>query len=360
MDSLVRIPKNTILKVDINASAYITDYEISKDQNENLYMSCKIYNASNKAIRAIKIIAQGFNSFGDVVKVNDNEEFEIIIQDLDIAANHERQISQNVKLLDSSIRELNMKIAQISYSDGTVEISKEQRFIDNNQEPLEDKYIQMVKKENCDAMYYMIDSHDYWQCVCGYVNKATKEKCIKCLMQKSFAKKYCKDKIADTYDKFIKDEEERERYQKEQKELDAINQKKRQKTLKRSITIAVLIFIVAMIPVGINAYSTYKENQRIAQIRDEFVSSIQGEYVYTHKIMDDTYHDKLVVSGETVKISNTKGTIQEIDGDIFYVEWTYIGGSTKTERFKRVKDGEEYNLIYYNSFLGDSEEFIRQ
>lgn len=359
-DLLVRIPKNAILEVDINALAYITDYDITKDKNDNLYMSCKIYNAGSKAIRAVKIIAQGFNSFGDRVKINETEEFELIIQDLNIASNDEEQISDKIKLIDNSIRKLNMRVVQISYADGTVETAKEQYLVNNNQEPLEDKFIPMVRKENSDAMYYMIDTCDYWQCVCGYVNKDAKEKCIKCLMMKSHAKKYCKDRISDTYHNFLKNEEEREKRQREQEASDAINQEKKQKVLKRSIIIAVLIFVVAMIPVSINAYNTYQENQRVAQIRDEFVNSIQGEYVYTHKIMDDTYHTKLVVFGETVKISNTEGTIQEISGDTFYVEWTYVGGSTKTEQFRREKDGEVYNLIYYNSFLGESEKYIRQ
>lgn len=359
-ESLVRIPKNDILEVDINALAYITDYEITKENNDNLYISCKIYNAGCKAIRAVKIIAQGFNSFGDRVKINGTEEFELIIQDLNIAANDEKQIYERIKLIDNSIRKLNMRIVQISYADGTVETAKEQYLVHNNQEPLEDKFIPMVRKENSDAMYYMIDTYDYWQCVCGYVNKNTKEKCIKCSMIKSNAKKYCKDRILDTYHSFLKNEEDKEKRQREQAALYAINQEKSKKALKRSVFIAVLILIVVMIQVSINAYNTYQENQRIAQIRTEFVNSIQGKYVYTHKIMDDTYHDELVVSGENVKISNTKGTIQEINGDTFYVEWTYVGGSTKTERFRREKDGEVYNLIYYNSFLEENEKFIRQ
>lgn len=134
----------------------------------------------------------------------------------------------------------------------------------------------------------------------------------------------------------------------------------KRKKLKKYIIIATFLFIIVMIPVSINRYKLYQEQQRIDQVRNEFLSSIQGEYVYVHQIMDDTYHTRLTVSGENIKIMNTPGTIQGIEGDFFYVEWTYASGKTKTERFKRVEDGDGYNLIYFNSFLSENQEFIRQ
>lgn len=136
--------------------------------------------------------------------------------------------------------------------------------------------------------------------------------------------------------------------------------KKKKKNIKIGIITTTFIFIAIIIPVSINTYKLYQERQRIIIARNEFVNSIQGEYVYVYEIMGDTFHSELTVSGENVKIGNTPGTIQEVDGDIFYVEWTYIGGSTKKERFKRIKNGDGYNLIYSDSFLREDQEYIKQ
>lgn len=137
-------------------------------------------------------------------------------------------------------------------------------------------------------------------------------------------------------------------------------EKRKKKNIKIGIITTTFIFIAIMIPVSINTYKLYQEKQRIIIARNEFVNSIQGEYVYVYEIMGDTFHSELTVSEENIKIGNTPGTIQEIAGDIFYVEWTYIGGSTKKERFKRIRNGDGYNLIYSDSFLREDKEYIKQ
>lgn len=146
----------------------------------------------------------------------------------------------------------------------------------------------------------------------------------------------------------------------ELRQQEKIQEKKRKRNLKIGIIFSLFLFIIVMIPVSINSYKSYQEKQRVIQARKEFISSIQGEYVYIREILGDAYPRKLKVSGENVTIGNTPGTIQEILGDTFYVEWTYIGGSTKKEKFKRIKAGEGYNLIHSDSFLEEDEEYIKQ
>lgn len=104
--------------IDINAHIQDLGCEISVD-NGNAIAKISFTNLGYGDITAIKFNACGYNSFGDVVSVNGNEKFFLIIQDVTIPKN--QYVSDlKAKLPNVDIKKLDLEECQICYADGSV------------------------------------------------------------------------------------------------------------------------------------------------------------------------------------------------------------------------------------------------
>lgn len=70
-------------------------------------------------VTAVKFHAKGFNSFGDIVQVEGEDQFYLIIQDITIDKNASAK-NLKVQLPNSDIRRLELEECQICYADGTI------------------------------------------------------------------------------------------------------------------------------------------------------------------------------------------------------------------------------------------------
>ena len=76
----------TTRTVDLNA--HVNNIECQIETANNIAKAVIAFdNLGYGTITAIKFIAQGFNSFGDAVKVNGQDKFFLIIQDISIEKN---------------------------------------------------------------------------------------------------------------------------------------------------------------------------------------------------------------------------------------------------------------------------------
>lgn len=196
-------------KMDINAKVSVTSYGIIK-KNENVILQLKIKNLGVKRIRAIKLHLKAMNDFGDDIKPVKDDCLEMVIQDLSIDPLKEqtKEFSLESELRDA--RKFEFTFCQICYEDNEVETCGFPRFVETCQNKIEPKYLKIVQENYPQAGYYMTDSNDYWQCICGNVNSNRFDKCTSCNISKKEAEAFSKDNIGIFYAKSQEEEKEQE------------------------------------------------------------------------------------------------------------------------------------------------------
>lgn len=89
---------------DVNAHILDLDCAIDADSNRAI-ARISFKNMAYGVITAIKFNAQGFNSFGDTIKINNKEKFYLVIQDIRINKNDQANDLSAI-LPDPSIRQI--------------------------------------------------------------------------------------------------------------------------------------------------------------------------------------------------------------------------------------------------------------
>lgn len=190
--------KNLNERVNISSPVHIASWEIKKD-TEKLVLFVDFINVSHKAISAVMLSATGFNAFGDIVRVNDAEFFDVIGQDLTVKPNAYGKIY--TILQDDAIRKVEVRVKKICFADGTIVDDIPENWINTNQNALNPIHTECAKIENAEAKYYSIINEEYWQCVCGFVNVGNS--CNLCNVQKSIASKFTINSFQDTYRSYL-------------------------------------------------------------------------------------------------------------------------------------------------------------
>lgn len=184
---------NVKIQVDVNAHIDNLKCDVVK-QNEESYAMLEFDNLGYGSISAIKFDACGFNSFGDVVLVNGQEKFFLIVQDIKIEKN-EQVKSLKAKLPNDDIKRLELQECQICYADGTVvsyEGEKNCNFEVEEFDDLEEKAaIKKIYGEN--AKYKVKEFEEGWICTCGRYNSHGNEKCSLCENLKTLLLDMCSE-----------------------------------------------------------------------------------------------------------------------------------------------------------------------
>ena len=177
-------------EVDVNAKVRVQAWNIQKDSEENVYLKLDVFNTTPEVITALNITAKGFDSFNNLIMVNDNEIFSILIQDLHLSPNQYQNISNKIILPNRNIRKVELYIQQICYGDGKIENMPAPHYVQTCQQKMDGDYIPYAQRISKQAKYYMIDQVNYWQCTCGEIN--TGKVCFNCQVSKEEAKKFSK------------------------------------------------------------------------------------------------------------------------------------------------------------------------
>ena len=265
--------------VDINAKVRIKGIEIEKDNNENVYLKLTVFNVTTDPISALNLCIEGYNSFGNPVLVNGEESFSLIVQDLYLRPKFLESIKR-VMLPNLEIRKVKVNIKQICYSDGTIEELKEPKMVKSCQEPLDTQYLAYAQRTVSNlARYHMIESDEYWQCVCGEIN--TENVCMSCRTSKEEARKYAKENIENGYQQFLIQREEEKREGEKRAQEEEVKQQSeavKKKKIVRLTGIGVIVSIVLVL--GLISYlrtrkiTVTKENyQPYIEMIGESVSS---------------------------------------------------------------------------------------
>lgn len=235
-------------EIDINAHIENITCEVKVEEgNPNAIIGFD--NLGNGTITAIKFNAKGYNSFGDIIKVEGEESFVLIIQDISIAKNSKAK-DLKVALPNRDIRKLDLSEAQICFSDGRV-VSYEGKASREIDIEVYDKYgseqdsiYALKNKFGVDFRNKPIELKEGWICGCGRFNKTTDDVCTKCRNTRSEVMKYASDSEVENLVSQYKNEKKRE----EDNYNQTLKQKENKKNIKviSVVTLCILVIVIAV------------------------------------------------------------------------------------------------------------------
>jgi hypothetical protein len=240
---------------NVDFNAHVTNLKCDVfSKNGNAFGTLGFTNMCFGTLTAVKFIAKGYNSFGDIVTANGKEEFFVILQDLNIAPNT-KYGDVKIKFPNSEIRKVSLTEGQLCYSDGTV-ISYggadwAEYEIDCLDPKVEDesKILEILKDYEQSAVCLPVDTINGWICICGNLNKTGSSICILCGKEKYTTFNMCTGDAIKTSIENKRIQKEENEYQ--QKHLEA--KKAKQRILRNSIIALVSITAIVLISLIINA-----------------------------------------------------------------------------------------------------------
>lgn len=177
--------------VDVNS--YIADLNCPvtvKEGNPVAALSFKNLHAGTMI--AIKFAAKGYNSFGEIVPVNGEEQFIITVQDISVPQGGMVRNLQ-VPLPQGDIRKMELTEHQYSFLDGTTAMYEGENRVDydvelfDTQDAEEKEQLEALKTVNRQAAAKPAELDGAWVCLCGSYNTDENDVCDKCQMAKEAA-----------------------------------------------------------------------------------------------------------------------------------------------------------------------------
>lgn len=206
----------SIDKVDINSAIHIARWNVQKESAADCTISIDFFNLSSKIITAVLFTANGLNSFGDPILIDEKETFDILGQDICVKPGKFGNIK--VKLPNQDIRKVKLVVKKVCCSDGEIAQAQPSCWIATKQRVIEQKYADCIKRKNPKGAYYAIIEDNYWQCTCGFVNVG--HTCLVCGTEKLVASEFTVEKIEESYQRYFTTvEAERRAEQERAKEL---------------------------------------------------------------------------------------------------------------------------------------------
>ena len=183
--------KEQHMSVDINS--YIADLTCPvtvKEGKPVVALSFKSLHAGT--MTAIKFAVKGYNSFGEIVPVNGEEQFLITVQDISVPQNGMIRNLQ-VPLPQDDIRKIELMEHQYSFADGTTAMYEGEKWVDydvelfDTQDAEEKEQLDALKTINAQAAAKPAELDGAWVCLCGHYNTDENNVCNRCEMTKETA-----------------------------------------------------------------------------------------------------------------------------------------------------------------------------
>ena len=281
-----------------------------------------VENAALDAITAIKLCLKGFNAFDDAIRVDGNEEFTVVIQDINLYPNKKMDLYSELPLSD--IKKLSIQKVYFIFSDGRkeentpFETEYEINLLEDVDTPedtiTEKEQLVFLQKKNKKFICYPEKHKLGWVCACGTLNNNKNVKCFECGIEKSVIDTYTKERIIEEIqkekaekekqnlliekqrlenerklqEKRIKEQEERDRAVEESvKRMKAEEEKRKKRKLLIITGIVLCVIIVSILLIIKNK----KEKERQAEAQARFETQIakdapllEGKYVYEYSL----------------------------------------------------------------------------
>lgn len=289
---------NQTRQIDLNAHIENIQHEITPYSENEVQLKITFCNKYYGVITAIKFKAIAYNAFNDIVKVDGNDVFPIIFQNLRIEKNT-LSLPLITHIKNSQIQKIHLVEDQVRFSDGKIctyqgpnpyKIHLKQF---NKDDPYGAAVLKGMKyKYGAYAEYLPQQLGDKWICCCGNLNDNTAEECPKCNNHK-------KDVDLLTYSAF------RNQLISTGKSLEENTAKtERNKKRKKIFTVAAIVILAAIVaPISIRTISKYLrlQNCETYSSEDSAIDHITGEYVQYSTSGDDIEAIYFITSKDDVK-----------------------------------------------------------
>lgn len=290
-------------KIIIDRSAHIQNLCCEVDAAAGV---CKAFisfdNLGYGVITAIKFYAQGYNSFGDAILVEEKDSFFLIVQDISIDKNSraERLV---VRLPNSDIRRLELKEGQICFADGTVAAyagADEKEFeLEELADPEEADLLEAVCDVISDkARYIPQEDESGWVCSCGRYNPKEYSVCTCCGVEKSEI-----FQIADpeNYEAILEKQKELEE---ENRKIEQEKEARKRKANRKKGIIVVVAAIVGFLLIQYMAHAITLSKRTTYSSEEEMRTALQGTYTYYYTYGNNRTPGKsITINGDTATYS---------------------------------------------------------
>lgn len=271
-----------VTEVDINTDVQVEGWRIFENENKDLVLKLRIRNTGFKVISSVKFRIFAYNSLREKIVVKDSEYFEVLLQDLKLEPLKFLDYDDFILLPDKNIRIIEAKIEKIAYEDGIILDAPKSKRIKTCQNPITNTlYLTCIQDNSKKARFFSYIEEKYWQCTCGYVNKG--DVCAQCSMSKKDAEMYTLENIEETYNDFIRMQNEHAEKRKEEK------QKKKKKILIAAATSVLFVFLIA----GVTSFvSSRKEELAYEEGKGEIEKALQNEdydKAFSVLVLSDAY-----------------------------------------------------------------------
>ena len=307
---------NKQIKLDMNSAISELSYEI-KIENNIPFVYVSFRNVAKSTMTAIKFLAKGYNSFGDIININGKDNFLIMLQDLSIYT--DKSIKPiKIQLPNAEIRTIELLENQYCFADGTIKTYLEPDYIEYEIEEYDTNVenerlvLNSLKEIQPQTKNKPIQLEKYWVCSCGKLNDTEDLYCLNCKVGKEEVfsvqnEKKIEDLIA-------------EHKQKEEERTIQREKNKKQNIIKFSIIgivsfIFLCLIINACILGGRTTYSSVEE------MKDD----LQGTYTY---YSSGKASRQIVISGNKAIYKWSYSGSEDMETDIR--EWNYKRGIIHT------------------------------
>ncbi len=285
-------------KFDINSPVHILSYDIYKGSDDHTYLSLRLQNLNSNTVKAIKLTVIGYNSFNEIVQIDNKDSFMILIQDLNLCRDTEFSNVKGIILPNNEIRKIKVSISQVCFEDGRI-INITPRYIEVSPIPIDNSDERAIAKQySIKAMCYPEKKEDYWICSCGYPN--TGDICASCQKDKNW--------IFDTFSgenlsRLAEAQREKENQIKIEQEIKASKN-----TRIRNISLISLCIVTVLVIISYKINIDYiKPNRDYKQAVSELSNSNYDDAKEAFKVLGD-YKD----STEMVKECNYQKALKLI------------------------------------------------
>lgn len=261
--------------IDMNSHITNIQYEIVLQESE-ARAKISFDNLDVGTVTAVKLMAIGYDSFGDIVSVDGKKFFFISLIDLNVDKNcFSGEIE--VELPDSTIRKLKLIEYQVCYKNGEIIKYKGERIKTFNLKMFdldcleECKQLEALREIfNPKTTYDFFEDSDGWVCTCGRFNEPEKMTCGLCNCSKEDVKYFLseegKKKAVDTKTEFDK-----------QQKIKREHEEKVKRRENRNLLMVLVGVAIVVLLIGYHiAQSAILSSREIFETEEEMRNAIQG------------------------------------------------------------------------------------
>ncbi len=316
---------------ELDAPVLLKETAIIKDTVDNeILLRNTMVNISEDDIVAIAVRIKLWDIFGEIVKVDDKNDFEYVYQDIFVGPGKYFGNKIAINLPDNA-RRAEVYIEKTVTNSGKVWNTNPDNIVDI-QPPREiegdEDFIAGVDDNAITPLYYYVENSNSWQCTCGQVNKAEDTKCRYCGREKTYVSQtFSEDGVKGKYEEYIRQVKEQQRKQQEEQEQQLANEYEQEQNIsentspeetdsktqknRRNIFIIcgiVLVVLVAVIIIIIVNSNSNPLNSESDQEKIDIITSLLGEEVTEDEpvhVAEDVYD-----FFQNAQLFGLKGTVE--------------------------------------------------